>query len=276
MCARPVLLEFLRQAFSDQVNRQSGSVRRDNRAGFPKLRDPRQQIPLNLQIFRNNLDNPIRLSAPRQIILEIPDSDPLRRRCREECRRLRFSSAVQTRAHNLVPRLQRRVRRYPRRHNVQQDARQSRVREVRRDPRPHRPRPQHDRLLNSTFHREPLPLTQTLPNRKLVRKLTWRTGYKTSIRRSNNRASTCNSNKLYSEWPTTVYTIKARPGRAIRPAPETPKTPTRPRSPSPKNGCATPPTACDPSHLVSAPPATAPASDSPSQAASPAASPTSV
>ena len=73
----PVLLKLFGQTFCNQMHRQAGSIRRNNRARFAKLCNARQQISFDLQIFRDDFDNPVRLSASRQIVIEIPDSDPL-------------------------------------------------------------------------------------------------------------------------------------------------------------------------------------------------------
>ena len=91
-----MLLKFLRQAFRNQMNWQSGCVRRNNGARFSKLRDARQQMFFNLKIFRDDFDDPVRFSASRQIIVKIPSRNALRKRRRKKRRRLRFPRAFQT------------------------------------------------------------------------------------------------------------------------------------------------------------------------------------
>ena len=67
------LEEFVGQSFGNQMDRQSRRVGGYNRPGLPKLRDFREQSALNLEVFSNNFNDPVRIGNPRQIILEISD-----------------------------------------------------------------------------------------------------------------------------------------------------------------------------------------------------------
>ena len=83
-----MLLKLIAHAFRDQMHRQSRSVRRCNRAWFAKLRHAGQQFALDFQVFRHDLDNPIRLGAACQVVFEIPDDNLVRQRRREKGRGL--------------------------------------------------------------------------------------------------------------------------------------------------------------------------------------------
>ena len=81
MRAGPMLLEFLGHAFGDQMHWQAGSIGGDDRARLAKLRHTREQVSLDLQIFRHDFDNPVSFRAARKIIFKISDGNFLRKSC---------------------------------------------------------------------------------------------------------------------------------------------------------------------------------------------------
>ena len=84
MRARPVLLPFLGHPFRDAAHGQAGSIRGDNRAGLANLRDARKQRALDFEIFGDDFDDPVRLGAKFQIILEIAGDDAILEAPREK------------------------------------------------------------------------------------------------------------------------------------------------------------------------------------------------
>ena len=78
MRSSPMLLKLFAHPFRDQMHRQTGGVGGNDSAGLAKLRDARQQIFLDVQIFGDDFDDPIRFRATRQIIVEISDGDAIR------------------------------------------------------------------------------------------------------------------------------------------------------------------------------------------------------
>ncbi len=78
MRSRPVLLKLFAHPLGDQAHGQPRSIRGHNRAGLTELRHAREEFSLDFQIFRDCLDDPVRLRAPRQIIFEVSDRHFLR------------------------------------------------------------------------------------------------------------------------------------------------------------------------------------------------------
>ncbi len=84
--AGPVLLPFFGHALGDTADRQTGGVRGDDGAGFSELRNARKQCALDFEIFRDDLDDPVRFGAELQIVFEIAGDDALFEPAREKCR----------------------------------------------------------------------------------------------------------------------------------------------------------------------------------------------
>ncbi len=148
----PVLLKLLAHSLGDQMHGQSGRVGGHNRAGFAVRRDARQQFTFDFQIFRDDFDDPIGFRATRQVILKISDGNLFRERRGKKRGRPRLLRRLQPRANNLIALGGRRTGGQIGGHDVQQNTRQPGIREMRRDPRAHRSRPQHDCLFDATFH----------------------------------------------------------------------------------------------------------------------------
>ncbi len=161
MRSRPVLLKILRAPLGDQPDRQSRCVGRNNRPRLPHRFHSLKQLPLDLQILGHRLDDPVRFAAPRQVIVEISRRDQSRRLRRKKSRRPRLLRRFQSCADNPVP--HRRIFQRQalslfvgiqfRWDNIEQVARNSRIRQMRRDSRPHRSSAQHRRFFDLPSHR---------------------------------------------------------------------------------------------------------------------------
>ena len=168
---------------------QSGSIRRDNRAGLAKLRHARQQVSLDLQIFRDDFDDPVGFRTARQIIIKISDSDAIRKRRRKKRRGLRFFARRPNPRGQFCSRIRRRVRRH---------ALAAQCPAKRRSP----------AFAKCAAMRAPIvpaPNTTAFSIRRFMGSLfqfprnlakCGRTGYKTSIPRSNKRTQRCNGTRL--------------------------------------------------------------------------------
>ena len=102
MRAGPVLLPFLGQALGDAAHGQTGGIRGDDGAGLANLRDAREQRALDLEIFRDDFDDPVRFGAEFQIVFEIAGDDAIFEAAREKCRGLGFCGGGKARAHDAV------------------------------------------------------------------------------------------------------------------------------------------------------------------------------
>src|SRR5260370_10404988 len=119
---------------------------------------------------------------------EICNRDVLReRRVAERCG-IRLLCCIQSRAADLIALTGWRVRRQIRRDDVQQNAREPRVREVRRDPRAHRSCSQYHGFFNATFHGTPS-----------KRDSDGRTGYKT-VKQGSNRCAILRNGPKIEMW----------------------------------------------------------------------------
>ena len=93
-----MLLKLFAHGFGDQVHRQSGSVAGYNGAWLAELRDARPQVSFDLEILRNNFDDPVGLRAASQIVLKISNRNFARQiRC-EKCSRLGLFRRLEARA----------------------------------------------------------------------------------------------------------------------------------------------------------------------------------
>src|SRR6266576_3848167 len=91
------------QALSDAAHRQARGIRGDNGAGFSHLRDTREQCALDLEIFRDDFDDPVRFGAELQIVVEIAGDDAIFEPACEKCRGPGFCGGSEARADNAVP-----------------------------------------------------------------------------------------------------------------------------------------------------------------------------
>ena len=73
MSAQEMLAETFRQPFSDRCDRYAGSIGADNAGRFPHRIDAFHQLALNLQVFDDDLDDPICLADHLEIIFQVPD-----------------------------------------------------------------------------------------------------------------------------------------------------------------------------------------------------------
>ena len=151
MRSRPVLLKILRAAFGDQVNRQAGSVRRDDGARLAHRFDALKQLALDFQIFGDGLDDPIHLPHQARLSSKIPGRDQPRGFRREKSGRARFFRGFEARQHDAIAH-RRAFERQPlaffirsqfRRNDIEQVTRDAGVGQVRRDARAHRAGSQH-------------------------------------------------------------------------------------------------------------------------------------
>ena len=100
--AGPVLLKFFGQAFGDQMDRKAGGIGGNDGAGLAELRDLGQQAALDLQIFGDHFDDPVRIGDARQIILKIADRYFGSQRGRKKRGGLRFFRGFKAGEHDFV------------------------------------------------------------------------------------------------------------------------------------------------------------------------------
>src|SRR5882762_11596718 len=102
MSAGPMLLKLFAHALCNQVHRKAGSVGGDNRAWLAILGYARKQAAFDLQILRDDLNNPVGFRAARQVVLEIANGDALRQRRRKERGRLGLFRSFEAGANYLI------------------------------------------------------------------------------------------------------------------------------------------------------------------------------
>ena len=160
MRSGPVLLKIFGAAFGDQVNRQPGSIRCDDRAGFAYRFDAREKAALDLQVFGDGFDDPIHLAAPGDIVFQVSGGDQARGIGREKSGGAGFFRGVEASQHDAIAHGRAFQRqsfalfrgRQARRDDIQQVARNAGVRQMRGDPRSpwcRRPRRLHVRCVVS-------------------------------------------------------------------------------------------------------------------------------
>ncbi len=87
MRAGPVLLEIGVGLGGDLADGKAGGIGGDDGAGAAVRGDASQQLALDLQIFGDDLDDPIGFGAPGEIVFEIADGDASCRAGSKECGR---------------------------------------------------------------------------------------------------------------------------------------------------------------------------------------------
>ena len=159
MRARPVLLPFLGHPFGDAAHGQAGSIRGDDRAGLANLRDAREQRALDFEIFGDDFDDPVRLGAKFQVILEIAGDDAILEAAREKCGGPGLDGGGEAGANDAIADVGIRQRqpallllgRKLRRRDVQQRAPDSGIGDVRGDARAHGARAQDHDFFDRSF-----------------------------------------------------------------------------------------------------------------------------
>src|SRR5262245_23079276 len=123
------------------MNWDARSVGAYNRSGLANGINAFQHWFLDFEIFSYRLDNPISLRQPREMILQIAQTDKLRTFRSKKCRRLATPRAFQTFGHDAVSNLQVRERKSAalffrgqgRWHNVQQIYKETCIGKMRRN-----------------------------------------------------------------------------------------------------------------------------------------------
>ena len=100
--AGPVLLEFFGQALGDEMDRKAARVGGDDGAGLAELRDARKEFALDFEIFGDDFDDPIGFGDAREVIFEIADVDFFGERGREKRGGAGFFCGVDASADDLV------------------------------------------------------------------------------------------------------------------------------------------------------------------------------
>jgi len=75
VCASPVLLEFFGHAFGDEMDGKAAGIGGNDGAGLAKLRDTGKELALDIEIFGNDFDDPIGFGNAGKIVFEIADGD---------------------------------------------------------------------------------------------------------------------------------------------------------------------------------------------------------
>ena len=169
MRSGPVLLKILGAAFGDPVNRQAGSVRGDDGAGFADGFDAAEKAALDFKIFGDGFDDPIDLAAPGDVVFEISGRDEARGFGSEKCRRAGFFGGFEPGEHDAITHrgaiegqtLALFLGSQARRNDVQQITGDAGVRQVRGDARAHRAGAEHSHAFNAIVSLEFL---SALPN----------------------------------------------------------------------------------------------------------------
>ena len=159
MRPRPVLLPFFGHAFRDAAHGQAGGIGGDDRAGLADLRDAREQRALDLEIFGDDFDNPVRVGAKFQVVFEVAGNDAILEAAREKCGRPGLHGCAKACADNTVTNFRARegqpalllFGRKVRRRDVQERARHPGIGDVRGDARAHGARAQDHDLFNRSL-----------------------------------------------------------------------------------------------------------------------------
>src|ERR1700733_12800806 len=145
MRSRPMPLEIIRTSVRHEMNRQTGCIRGYNRPGLAMLLDALEKIPFDLEILGDGFDNPIHFSAPSQIVVEISNGDKAGGFGREKSCRTSLLRRFQSSANYAISHRRLFERQALRsflgsqfaRDDIEQVARNSSIREMRRDARTH-------------------------------------------------------------------------------------------------------------------------------------------
>jgi len=98
-----VLLPFFGQTLGDAADRPGPRYSwRQWRRVFRTCATRASNARLNLEIFRDDLDDPVRFGAELQIVVEIARDDAIFEPAREKCRRPGFCRGGEARADNAV------------------------------------------------------------------------------------------------------------------------------------------------------------------------------
>ena len=148
------------QALGNAADGQAGGVRGDDRAGLANLRDAREQRALDLEIFRDDFDDPVRFGAELQIVFEIARNDAIFEAAREKRRGLGFCGGSEAGAHDSIADFGagngKPARLFLgaglRRNDIEQRAPDAGIGDVRGDPRAHGSRAQDHDFFDGSFH----------------------------------------------------------------------------------------------------------------------------
>src|SRR5262249_30171436 len=70
-----MLLELFGHAFGDEMNGKAAGVGANDGTGFAELRNAREEIALDFEIFGDDFDDPVGFSDAWEIIFKIADRD---------------------------------------------------------------------------------------------------------------------------------------------------------------------------------------------------------
>ena len=102
MRAGPVLLPFVGKSLGDAAHGQTGGVGGDDRSGLANFGDAREQCALDLEVFRDDFDDPVRFGAELQIVFKISRDDAVFQAARKKRGGLGFCGGSQARAHDAI------------------------------------------------------------------------------------------------------------------------------------------------------------------------------